>query len=272
MKISRIIIIIAVIAIFILPLVMRINRKAHLVNTGHDTITNVNPNAEITSSVPSAIHVDSLAKTSPAKSNVLPDQNIHENTDTLKSNNVKANQSRKMIFATFFAALIAILLIWIVKVLLKRNRYAYSGKNNQYIDKKDSAFSNPSYSTKVETGMEFLQSESLREEIERAKKARDQANTDKWIREGSQGLGQTHLCQICNKVAYGEATIIRLQKEALAQSNMFKAQTIDQQTGYRCKSCGKEYCKDCLEKKAPGNAFGGKSCPNCNGLFEIIHG
>jgi ankyrin repeat protein len=71
---------------------------------------------------------------------------------------------------------------------------------------------------------------------------------------------------------YAEETVIELQKQAVyVHHNPSEAMQIEQKSGYRCKSCGREYCKDCLEKKAPGNAYGGKSCPNCGGLFENIH-
>ena len=130
----------------------------------------------------------------------------------------------------------------------------------------------PSLGDKVEAAMAFLNSDSFRQEIERAKRARDEASVEDWKRQGSQGLGQPHSCHMCHNTTYGEQTVIRLQKEALAQNNILEALRIEERSGYRCKSCGKEFCKDCLEKKAPSNAFGGKSCPGCNGLFEIIHG
>jgi len=80
-------------------------------------------------------------------------------------------------------------------------------------------------------------------------------------------------CTMCRTAIYGEETVIERQKRAVyVNFNPFEAQLIEQKSGYRCKSCGREYCKDCLEKKAPGNAYGGKSCPRCGGLFEIMHG
>lgn len=80
-------------------------------------------------------------------------------------------------------------------------------------------------------------------------------------------------CEMCRTAIYGEETVIARQKHALyVNFNPLEAQAIEQKSGYRCKSCGREYCKDCLEKKAPGNAYGGKSCPRCGGLFEIMHG
>ncbi len=83
---------------------------------------------------------------------------------------------------------------------------------------------------------------------------------------------QGHHCRLCRTTIYGEETVIELQKQAVyIHRNVYEAQQIEQKSGYRCKSCGREYCKDCLEKKAPGNIYGGKSCPNCGGLFEIMH-
>ncbi len=83
---------------------------------------------------------------------------------------------------------------------------------------------------------------------------------------------QTHQCAMRRTTIYAEETVIELQKQAVyVHHNPSEAMQIEQKSGYRCKSCGREYCKDCLEKKAPGNAYGGKSCPNCGGLFENIH-
>ncbi len=80
-------------------------------------------------------------------------------------------------------------------------------------------------------------------------------------------------CTMCRTTIYGEETVIARQKQAVyVHFNPLEAQQIEQKSGYRCKSCGREYCKDCLEKKAPGNIYGGKSCPGCGGRFEIMHG
>ncbi|MCJ7525535.1 MAG: hypothetical protein MUP71_09995 [Candidatus Aminicenantes bacterium] len=80
-------------------------------------------------------------------------------------------------------------------------------------------------------------------------------------------------CEMCRTVIYGEETVIARQKRAVyVNLNPFEAQQIEQKSGYRCTSCRREYCKDCLEKKAPGNIYGGKSCPRCGGRFEIMHG
>jgi DNA-directed RNA polymerase subunit RPC12/RpoP len=80
-------------------------------------------------------------------------------------------------------------------------------------------------------------------------------------------------CEMCRQGILGEETVIERQKQAVyVHRNPFEAQMIEQKSGYRCTSCGREYCKDCLEKKAPGNVYGGKSCPRCGGRFEIMHG
>ncbi len=130
----------------------------------------------------------------------------------------------------------------------------------------------PSLSEKLQSGMEFLNSDSFRQEIEKAKRARDQAGRDEYKRQGSPEYGASHVCSMCYKSAYGEETILRLLREAEMTGDFYKAAKTEQQSAYRCKQCGKIFCKDCLEKKAPGNSYGGKSCPVCNGLFEIVHG
>ncbi len=88
-----------------------------------------------------------------------------------------------------------------------------------------------------------------------------------------QSPARGNTCRMCGGTIYGEETVIAMQKQAVyVQRDLYGAQRIEQQSGYRCKSCGREYCKDCLERKAPGNIYGGKSCPSCGGRFEIMHG
>jgi hypothetical protein len=109
--------------------------------------------------------------------------------------------------------------------------------------------------------------------IEDATRARDRANAEEWARRGSAGAGQTHSCAMCKTTTYGEETVVAMQQQAVfVRHSPQEAEQIERKSGYRCKNCGREYCKDCLEKKAPSNAYGGKSCPSCHGLFEIIHG
>jgi len=80
-------------------------------------------------------------------------------------------------------------------------------------------------------------------------------------------------CCMCRKPIYGEETVIEMQKQAVyVQRNPSEAIRVEQQSGYKCRGCGREYCKNCLETRAPANSLGGKSCPRCGNLFEIIHG
>jgi len=136
--------------------------------------------------------------------------------------------------------------------------------------KKESVDNNPLANS--DNPLACLESDDFRNEIERAKRARDQASRNQWANQGSPGAGQKHQCCMCSCETFGEETVLTMQRQALMQNNPFLAQIIEKQSAYRCKNCGKEYCKDCLEKKAPGNAYGGKSCPGCYGLFEIVHG
>jgi hypothetical protein len=78
-------------------------------------------------------------------------------------------------------------------------------------------------------------------------------------------------CKMCRKIIYSEEKVLSLHSRYIASKDFLSVVDIEQASGYRCKSCGKEYCKDCLEKHAPGNYRGGKSCPSCGGFFEIIH-
>lgn len=87
------------------------------------------------------------------------------------------------------------------------------------------------------------------------------------------GRKQGKRCCMCRRTIYGEETVVEMQKQAVyAHRNPAEAMRIEQQSGYRCKACGREYCKNCLETRAPSNSLGGKSCPKCGNLFEIIHG
>jgi rRNA maturation endonuclease Nob1 len=45
---------------------------------------------------------------------------------------------------------------------------------------------------------------------------------------------------------------------------------VEEQRGYRCRSCQRIFCKACLESKAPRNAQGGKTCPHCGGSFDYL--
>ena len=86
-------------------------------------------------------------------------------------------------------------------------------------------------------------------------------------------LGAIGNCKMCGIPIFGEETVVNTQKQAVyVEKNMFKAEWVEQQSGYRCTSCRSEYCKECLEKYAPANYSGGKACPSCHGNFEIIHG
>ncbi|MBZ5618904.1 MAG: hypothetical protein LAQ69_09305, partial [Acidobacteriia bacterium] len=105
----------------------------------------------------------------------------------------------------------------------------------------------------VKVGPEFSL-DKLGAMIDEAKEPRDRASDQEWERQGSPGRGQPHYCRMCHRTMYGKETTHGLV------------------TAYRCRSCGSEYCYWCLEQKAPNNAAGGKSCPSCLGVFEVIHG
>ena len=160
-------------------------------------------------------------------------------------------------------------------------RYAFLfSKGQSPIPTTDPAFraittdSNPQQGIDVQQSLAYLQSEEFSTAVRQAIEDRDQAARDGWIRQGRPGAGQSHRCKMCGKTIYGEETVIEMQRQALygGAGGPSAAQQWERDSGYRCKSCGSEYCKDCLEKKAPSNAYGGKSCPSCYGLFEIIHG
>lgn len=126
----------------------------------------------------------------------------------------------------------------------------------------------------LQQSLKYLESGVFSTAVRQAMEDRDQADRDEWVRQGRPGAGQSHRCKICGKTIYGEETVIDMQKQAIYghTGGPFAAQQWEKISGYRCKSCGSEYCKGCLEEKAPINIPGGKSCPSCSGLFEVIHG
>lgn len=48
------------------------------------------------------------------------------------------------------------------------------------------------------------------------------------------------------------------------------ARKLVQRTGYQCISCGRRYCKHCLEIRAFPKASGGRACPYCGGDFRYM--
>jgi hypothetical protein len=45
---------------------------------------------------------------------------------------------------------------------------------------------------------------------------------------------------------------------------------IENRRGFRCTSCGRLYCMECLFNHAPSHPDGGKACPKCGGTFEVL--
>ncbi len=43
-------------------------------------------------------------------------------------------------------------------------------------------------------------------------------------------------------------------------------------TGYQCTGCGKLFCLNCMEQKAPPYPGGGKACPLCGASIGYWHG
>ena len=63
-------------------------------------------------------------------------------------------------------------------------------------------------------------------------------------------------------------------KEAagLRSLNLSRLIELENQRGFRCRSCGRVYCMDCLYNYAPAHRNGGKACPKCGGGFEVLGG
>jgi len=45
---------------------------------------------------------------------------------------------------------------------------------------------------------------------------------------------------------------------------------LENQRAFRCRSCGRIYCADCLLRHAPDHPNGGKACPKCGNTFEVL--
>jgi hypothetical protein len=76
-------------------------------------------------------------------------------------------------------------------------------------------------------------------------------------------------CRMCGKEILTEAATLGLQRMFLAQNNPVSAANVERMSGYFCQACGKRYCKNCLETRAPAHANGGKACPSCGGNFAV---
>jgi hypothetical protein len=77
-------------------------------------------------------------------------------------------------------------------------------------------------------------------------------------------------CLMCRKEILTEAATLGLQQMFLAQNNPVSAANIERMSGYYCQACGKKYCKNCLETRAPAHGHGGKACPGCGGNFAVM--
>lgn len=63
---------------------------------------------------------------------------------------------------------------------------------------------------------------------------------------------------------------VMLEQSLLVQvGQVEKARKLEQRTGYQCRSCGRRYCKQCLESASP-NLSGGRACPACGGNFGYM--
>jgi DNA-directed RNA polymerase subunit RPC12/RpoP len=77
-------------------------------------------------------------------------------------------------------------------------------------------------------------------------------------------------CANCGREILTNDQVMREQSLLVQVGQAQQARIIEQQTGYRCKSCGRQYCKGCLERSARPNLSGGRACPACGGDFEYM--
>lgn len=78
-------------------------------------------------------------------------------------------------------------------------------------------------------------------------------------------------CNRCQIFIYDEPTVIKIQKKHVDIGFDWIAQLIEKRSAYQCKSCGRTFCKECIEKKGILNNSGGRNCFRCNGQFKIVN-
>jgi len=73
----------------------------------------------------------------------------------------------------------------------------------------------------------------------------------------------------CKKNVESHESILTHQSYAVQAGATQRARDIEKKQGYVCKSCGKIYCKVCLERHVV-NAQRGAACPSCGGSFGYL--
>jgi hypothetical protein len=61
----------------------------------------------------------------------------------------------------------------------------------------------------------------------------------------------------------------RLDGQRRTQQQLMES--LENQRGFRCKGGGHVYCMDCLFNHAPAHPSGGKACPKCGNIFEVLN-
>jgi hypothetical protein len=67
---------------------------------------------------------------------------------------------------------------------------------------------------------------------------------------------------------FGNSVFSQLANQQESQQATFNK--IENQRGYRCRSCRAVYCMKCLYASAPAHSRGGKACPKCGDTFEHL--
>lgn len=76
-------------------------------------------------------------------------------------------------------------------------------------------------------------------------------------------------CSRCGQELLTDEQVMIEQSLLVQIHQVESARQVEQRTGYRCKSCARLYCKQCLERE-PFNSSGGRSCPACGGNFAYM--
>ena len=72
-------------------------------------------------------------------------------------------------------------------------------------------------------------------------------------------------CTMCRQETLSSETVISMQQLEMARNtvqSVMRAMEVEQKCGYRCRNCGKIYCKNCIDR------YGTVACPKCFGPLE----
>lgn len=82
-----------------------------------------------------------------------------------------------------------------------------------------------------------------------------------------QGVGR---CARCADSLLSREQVMTEQGYLVQLGKSDAARVLEQRSGYRCQSCGRTYCRGCLERAGVPHPEGGVACPACGGRFGYL--